>query len=263
MNNHYHLILETPRANLSKIMHYLDTSYAIYFNVKRKRSGPLYQGRYKAILVQEEEYLHHLSRYIHLNPVRAEIVEDPIEYRWSSYKYFVSESTPPRWLVTDFILSMFDINPSKAKALYKNFVLSDIDEEKHGFLDNIKEGCVLGNAEFFEGIKRKFIGRAEDPEIPIMRKLRTNNPLSINDISKAVKENVQSDKRLEKKFSIYLAKKYTDTPLCGIADFYGNLKYKTVSKICERTEKQREKDRVFDAKLCQIEEAIEMSNVET
>ena len=78
-----------------------------------------------------------------------------------------------------------------------------------------------------------------------------------------IKENVQNNKRLEKKVSIYLAKKYTGMPLCGIADFYGNLKYKTVSKICERTEKQRKKDKVFDAMLRQIEETIEMSNVET
>ena len=104
---------------------------------------------------------------------------------------------------------------------------------------------------------------AEDPEIPVMRKLRCNNPPSIKDISNAVKENVQNNKRLEKKVSIYLAKKYTGMPLCGIADFYGNLKYKTVSKICERTEKQRKKDKVFDAMLRQIEETIEMSNVET
>lgn len=265
MNNHYHLILETPRANLSKIMHYIDTSYAIYFNIKRKRTGPLYQGRYKAILVQEDEYLHHLSRYIHLNPVRAKIVKDPIAYRWSSYKYFVSKSTPPRWLVTAFILSMFNINPRKAKALYKNFVLSGIGEEKHGFLDNIKEGCVLGNDEFFEVIKRKLTSRIYEPEIPAMRKLKQNIQPSLNDINKIVKEKVNCNKRLEKKFSIYLAKKYTDIPLRGIARFYGNLKYKTASKIWGRTEKQRKKDKAFDARLRQIEKVMEteMSNVET
>lgn len=263
MNNHYHLILETPRANLSKIMHYLDASYAIYFNIKRKRTGPLYQGRYKAILVQEDEYLHHLSRYIHLNPVRAKIVKDPIEYRWSSYKYFLTQATPPKWLVTNFILAMFEASPDKAKALYKNFVLSDISKERNGLLDNVKEGCILGSDKFFKAIKKRFIGRAEDPEIPVMQKLRRNNPPSIKDISNAVKKNVHHNKRLEKKVSIYLMKKYTDMSLCSIANFYGNLKYKTVGKICERTEKQRKKDKAFNTMLRQTEEAIEMSNVET
>ena len=79
MNNHYHIILETPRSNLSKAMHYINAAYAAYFNAKHKRAGPLYQGRFKAILVQQDEYLHHLSRYIHLNPVRAGITKSPAE----------------------------------------------------------------------------------------------------------------------------------------------------------------------------------------
>ena len=90
MNNHYHLILETPRANLSKIMHYLNTSYAAYFNTKRRRVGPLYQGRFKAVLVQQDEYLHYLSCYIHLNPLRAGVVKSPQEYSYSSYNFFIS-----------------------------------------------------------------------------------------------------------------------------------------------------------------------------
>ena len=68
LNNHYHLILETPRANLSKALHCLNTSYAAYYNTEHKRVGPLYQGRFKAILVEADGYLHYLSSYIHLNP---------------------------------------------------------------------------------------------------------------------------------------------------------------------------------------------------
>ena len=90
MGNHYHFLLETTEANLSKVMHYLNGSYTTYFNVKRKRSGHLFQGRYKSIVVDRDSYLLELSRYIHLNPVRAGIKERPEEYPHSSYGCYLA-----------------------------------------------------------------------------------------------------------------------------------------------------------------------------
>jgi putative transposase len=86
MDNHYHLLLQTPSGNLPQIMRHINGAYTTYFNVKRDRSGHLFQGSYKAILVDMDEYAKELSRYVHLNPVRAKIVETPEEYDWSSYK---------------------------------------------------------------------------------------------------------------------------------------------------------------------------------
>ena len=86
MDNHYHLLLETPSGNLPQIMQHINGAYTTYFNVKRGRSGHLFQGRYKAILVDIDEYAKELSRYIHLNPVRAKLVKTPEEYEWSSYQ---------------------------------------------------------------------------------------------------------------------------------------------------------------------------------
>ena len=80
MTNHYHLIIETPRANLSSVMHYINSSYTNYINIKKRRSGHLFQGRYKAILIDRDSYLLELSRYLHLNPVRAKMVERPEDY---------------------------------------------------------------------------------------------------------------------------------------------------------------------------------------
>ena len=87
MSNHYHLLLETPEGNLSQIMRHINGAYTTYFNTKRKRAGHLFQGRYKAILVEADEYATHLSRYIHLNPIRAGMVSVPEDYTWSSYHY--------------------------------------------------------------------------------------------------------------------------------------------------------------------------------
>jgi len=80
MGNHYHLLLETPRGNLSKVLHHINGAYTTYFNIKRGRFGHLFQGRFKGILVEKDAYCKELSRYIHLNPVRAGMVKSPSEY---------------------------------------------------------------------------------------------------------------------------------------------------------------------------------------
>ena len=90
MTNHYHLLIETPNGNISKVMHYVNGAYTNYVNRKRNRSWHLFQGRYKAILIDHDNYLLELSRYLHLNPVRANIVAKPQEYRQSSYKSYIS-----------------------------------------------------------------------------------------------------------------------------------------------------------------------------
>ncbi|MDP8247547.1 MAG: transposase [Candidatus Tritonobacter lacicola] len=237
MKNHYHLILETPRGNLSQIMHYINTSYAIYFNSRRKRHGPLYQGRFKAILVQQDEYLHHLSRYIHLNPVRAGIVQDPLEYPWSSLKYFVTKSVPPEWLNTKFILSMFDKHEQRAKHMYLQFVLDGIGHEKDIIKEKMKGGFVLGDDSFFEEIKERFVYGKKDPEIPLLRRLQKEP--SLENIKHLVEQRVESNKRLQRKIAIYLSRKYTQKTLKEIAEFYGKIKYSAVSKSFRRTERKR------------------------
>src|SRR3990170_8349518 len=89
MGNHYHLLIETPKANISQIMQNINTSYTVYVNRKYQRSGHLFQGRFKGIIVDKDEYLIALSRYIHLNPVRAKIVQKLEDYKWTSYKAFI------------------------------------------------------------------------------------------------------------------------------------------------------------------------------
>jgi putative transposase len=114
MSNHYHLMIETPLGNLSQIMKYINSAYTNFFNIKRKRTGHLLQGRYKAILVEADAYAAELSRYIHLNPVRAGMVRSPEEYRWSSYGYY-TEGCAPSWLKTEFILAYFDTDTTQSR----------------------------------------------------------------------------------------------------------------------------------------------------
>ena len=251
MKNHYHLILETPRGNLSQIMHYINTSYAIYFNSRRKRHGPLYQGRFKAILVQQDEYLHHLSRYIHLNPVRAGIVQDPLEYPWSSLRYFVTKSVPPEWLDTQFILSMFDKHEQRAKHMYLQFVLDGIGHEKDIIKEKMKGGFVLGDESFFEEIKEKFVYGKKDPEIPLLRRMQREP--SLEHIKRVVEQRVESNKRLQRKIAIYLSRKYTQKTLKEIAEFYGKVRDTGISLSFSRTENDRRKNSDFNKLLSKIE----------
>ncbi|MFH1991682.1 MAG: transposase, partial [Pseudomonadota bacterium] len=128
MDNHYHLLIETPSGNLPQIMHHINGAYTTYFNMKRARSGHLFQGRYKAVLVDIDEYAKELSRYIHLNPVRAKMVEVPEAYDWSSYNFYTGEKKPPEWLYRDFILGYFGSKVSAAQNGYRQFVSSMVNK---------------------------------------------------------------------------------------------------------------------------------------
>ena len=122
MSNHYHLLVETPLGNLSRIMKHVNGAYTTYFNVKRKRSGHPLQGRYKAILVDKDEYALELSRYIHLNPVRAMMVHKPDLYEWSSYRAYVGPAAARVWLYREFIHSLFGSDEITAQGSYGRFV---------------------------------------------------------------------------------------------------------------------------------------------
>jgi len=122
MTNHYHLLIETPDANLSQGMRQLNGVYSQKFNRTHKRVGHVFQGRYKAIMVEKDSYLLELTRYIVLNPVRAKMVYSAQEWKWSSYRAMTGQSKIPFWLHTEWILSAF--NPMKGRAIeaYKRFV---------------------------------------------------------------------------------------------------------------------------------------------
>ena len=125
MSNHYHLLLETPSGNLPQIMRHINGAYTTYFNVKRGRAGHLFQGRYKAIVVQMDPYAKELSRYIHLNPVRANLAETPDKYEWSSYRKPVRDLPAIRKLgsrityseIFDQVESEFGQDPAAARNI--------------------------------------------------------------------------------------------------------------------------------------------------
>ena len=107
MDNHYHIVIETAEANLSKGMRQLNGVYTQYYNKQHNRVGHVYQRRYKGILVERDSYLLELSRYVVLNPIRAHMIKNIDEWKWSSYKAMIGEVPARPWLETDWILGNF------------------------------------------------------------------------------------------------------------------------------------------------------------
>jgi putative transposase len=122
MSNHYHLLVETPDANLSQGMRQLNGVFTQSMNRKHHLVGHLFQGRYKAILVDKDAYLLELCRYIVLNPVRAKMVNTPNEWLWSSWHYMLGKADSPDWLSTDALLKLFANNRRDAIESYIAFV---------------------------------------------------------------------------------------------------------------------------------------------
>lgn len=148
MSNHYHLIAETPDSNLSKGMRHLNGVYTQWFNRSHGLVGHLFQGRYKAILVQKETYLLELTRYVVLNPVRAGMVADPGEWSWSSYNATLGEVSVPNWLDCDGLLAQFGQQRGKAIKKYADFVAAGANNKNP--LDEVSHQSVLGDKQFIE-----------------------------------------------------------------------------------------------------------------
>jgi REP element-mobilizing transposase RayT len=163
MSNHYHLLLRTRQANIKKAMHWFGTTYTQRYNTRHSRSGHLFQGRYKSILVQNNAYLMQLSCYIHRNPLRAGVVNRLADHRWSSYLSYGYGRKEPEWLSTDLILSQFK-GPDKRRS-YREKVQKYAKEEKR-LLEDLRHGLFWGSQQFAEKIRKQYLPSKLDSSMP-------------------------------------------------------------------------------------------------
>ncbi len=164
MGNHYHLLLCTPRANLGRAMRHLDGVYTQRHNRHAETDGPLFRGRYKAILVDEDRYLLQVCRYIHRNPLDAGVVKDPMDYPWSSHQSYLDSGPVPAWLECRTILALFGSVNSRYR--YERFVGYPNDEALTEFYGNKKMDTVLGSDEFKTRCTEWLKSIPDDYEIP-------------------------------------------------------------------------------------------------
>ena len=250
MTNHYHFLVETPEANLSRAVQWINVSYAAYFNRKRDRIGHLFQGRFKSILVDADEYLKHLSRYLHLNPLRANMVEELLSYPWSSYPAFAGKVKAPDWLETDWLLSLFGESRKRACTAYRKFVEGVDPTKVEDPAKDIVGGFILGSVSFVNWVKETYLSkRSAEKEIPQLKELQPR--VTPNDVAAAVSDEFGCDiemivqkgrkRNTARDVAIYLARELTGMSGITLGGYFGNIsgagvtvRYTHVAKVLSR-----------------------------
>ncbi len=161
MKNHYHLLIRTKEANLSRAIQWLGVSYSVWFNRRHERSGHLFQGRFKSFLIEDDRYFMAMCHYIHGNPVRAGLARRFWDYRWSSYRAYVDKRYGLSWLTTELVLGMYGASRKEFLKAQEIFL-----HEDENILNELRHGLYLGSEEFgrlcIERIKRG--GYREKPQ---------------------------------------------------------------------------------------------------
>jgi REP element-mobilizing transposase RayT len=287
MSNHFHLIVCTPDANLSPAIQWLKVSYSMWFNAKYNRVGPLFQGRFKGILVDSDEsWLIDLSLYVHLNPVRVERLgldkkkkkaeslgwvvpaKDVVikrvgvlrNYRWSSYPFYAGyKRVAPAWLDVSTIRQLVGSSTSY-RRLAEEKIIHGFNE---GFVSKLKDRVALGGVEFVEHVRRIC---SSDPEYEAQRELR--HRYDWDEVVGAV-EQVKGCVWSEFAFArgdwgraavYYLARKYCGYTLAEIGKAAGGVNYPAVSQMMKRFERRMGSEASLKEAMLKIER---MFNIQT
>lgn len=169
MDNHYHLIIETVDPTLSNGMQDLNGNYTQWFNAKHESVGHIFQGRFKAFLIEEHSYLLNVMRYVVLNPVRANMVISPADYHWSSYRSLAGLEKTPDWLTTSNILNQFSSNKKEAHRQYQKFIMDGISLPSP-MLD-AKNGGILGTEQFISEMRGRIEAKNLKNDIVVVQKM--------------------------------------------------------------------------------------------
>lgn len=235
-------------------MQHINGAYTSYFNVKRKRSGHLFQGRYKAIVIEADEYVQELSRYIHLNPVRANMVTRPEEYRWSSYLDYIGVRKRPDWLETSCILDYFGKGEERFEK-YRGFVEDLFGSEYENPFGGVVGSTLLGSESFVCEITKKHVdGKQGDRELSSARKL-ISKP-SLQAILEAV-DNLFGGSRASKNATIYLCHKYSGAGLKVIGEMFG-VKESAVSQASRRFAQVLERDKKMLDQIARVRMSLKL-----
>lgn len=254
MNNHYHLLIETPSSNLSQSIRHLNGVYTQGFNRRHRRVGHLFQGRFKAILVDKETYLLELCRYVVLNPARAGMVKHPKAWPWSSYRATVGVEPIPSWLTVDWLLGQFGSQRSRAKAAYRQFVEEGITQQESPW-SNLRSQIYLGGEAFLKNAQ-SLLKDMTDSEIPLVHKQPAAPRVQdlLTQVAKSYgegKEKILSPTRRPseaRQVAIYLTRRVAGLELKAIAKQFG-LSYTGVSRRVSAVAGRMEEDGIFRAKI--------------
>jgi len=172
LDNHFHLFVRTPHADLSAGMHDLNSGYATAFNRRHGRVGPLFQGRFKGIVVESGRHEWELSRYVHLNPVRAGLAARPEDFPWSSCRHYFRSRGAPRWLAWEEVLCLHGRTVRTARRAYRAFLDEGMATRPKSPLSDVVGSTLLGSESFVERMRAWLSDRLPDRDVPAARALQ-------------------------------------------------------------------------------------------
>jgi len=240
--NHYHILLQTPLGNLSRFMRHLNGVYTQRYNRAHACDGPLFRGRYKAILIEEDSYLLELIRYIHRNPLKAGIVDNLDQYAWSSHHdYLSAENQLSSWLYKDFLLAMLSQDVGKQRDCYLQFVAEEVSQELSEILERKKLPGILGSERFVDKIRNRFFADKSHLQVPdaeqlapevdaIIAAVCAHYGIGEGQLMHAVR-GVYNEPR---NVAIYLIRTLRRDGLLGISRVFGMRGYSSTSSAIER-----------------------------
>jgi len=245
MTNHYHILVQTPDANLSRCMRHINGIYTQRYNARNGCDGTLFRGRYKSIVVDADLYLLELVRYIHRNPLRAGIVAKLDDYEWSSHKGYVSKAKKWEWLHKNYILGIFSKNKRSQLISYKRFISSEESAELIYYYSKKNIPSILGDTVFVQLLKDRFLKKKKEKEIPESTKLCPE----VIDIKQAVcayyqieetdllmsRRGVENEAR---DFAMYMLRVIRSERLTKIGEEFNLSNYSSVSTAIERIKRK-------------------------
>lgn len=270
MSNHYHLLIQTPDGNLARCMRHINGLYTQRFNRIHKMEGPLFRGRYKAVLVENDSHLLEALRYIHRNPIRADIIESIDRYPWSSHRGYLSNAEKWKWLHKSSLLSMLAAGTSRQKSAYKDFVFRGEPEKIQKFYSLKNLPSILGSGSFSEDIKEKFAHLRFQGEIPESKVLAPSASTVIAAVckyykisEKALVMSRRGRENIARDVAIYLVRRHCRETLPVVGRSFGIENYSTVSSVVERIKARIKKDKKLRQSLDIIGESLQKSQQRT
>jgi putative transposase len=267
LSTQYHLLIRTPYPNLSNAMRYLNGLFAQKLNRLNKQGGPLFRGRYKAILIEKEHYLFELNRYIHLMPLCAGFVVNLEDYLWSSYKYYLGVPSKPMWLFCDETLNHFK---SDNKTLdFKKFIAEGIGHESKLSLDDSMHIPILGSDEFIKLVKKEYCAKKSIRGLHGYCTIKQKILPKVDDVLEVVashynvskisllKTGRKMDGNLPRRIAIYLAFKISELTQKRIAREFEDISYRSVAQTCQRVRREMLSNVALANEIEKLKEALE------
>jgi len=252
LTNHFHVFVRTPEPNLSVGMQEFEGRYAAFFNRRQKRSGHLFQDRFHAILVEQESYAWELSRYVHLNAVRAGLVPHPDAYPWSSFPAYMNARAAPPWLDWQTVLADFGRTQSATRMAYRRFVEAGLLLPPQSPFSHVVADCFLGSDRFVQRMLDHFGNRGSYLP-PAWR--RSQNGLTpetvVSEVAAAMDTTLEAICRAgrqrhdAREVAVWCCREMTDASLDRLAQVFGGVGRSTISETARRCSKRLEQQPTF------------------